>query len=196
MCECQGPLTAVSCQVGTVLLMALTCETKEQRFLLVLHNVEVGDLSCNTPHSHQHRITNATQLRKETALRWGYFNLVHLSIWYKIKASNLIEPVKVFLKFPQWIYYVVNKKSIDGLDDSYILKPWLVQNLVAKGCQASKEDIRYGPAYLTTYIAKHIASLSRNNFYCDRFLLICHSAILYISFHAMNDWRFYSICIS
>lgn len=69
--ECQGPLTAVSCQVGTVLSMALTRETKEQRFLLVLHNVEVGDLSYVTQSSHEHRNTNATQLRKETALRRG-----------------------------------------------------------------------------------------------------------------------------
>lgn len=30
--ECQGPRTAAGCQVGTVLLMALTCEIEEHRF--------------------------------------------------------------------------------------------------------------------------------------------------------------------
>lgn len=41
--ECQGPRTAVGCQVSTVRLMALTCEIYEHRFLLLLHNEEVGD---------------------------------------------------------------------------------------------------------------------------------------------------------
>lgn len=46
--ECQGPCSTVGCKVGTVLLMALTCETEEHEFLLMLHKEEVGDASCVT----------------------------------------------------------------------------------------------------------------------------------------------------
>lgn len=51
---------AVGCQVGTVLLMALTCEIEEHEFLLMLHNGEVRDLSYITQSSQEGKNTNVT----------------------------------------------------------------------------------------------------------------------------------------
>lgn len=81
--ECQGPRTAFGCQVGTVLLMELTCETEEHRFLFNVTQWGSGRLKLRNSRVHMNAEAQMSPNWKEK-LFWDEANSIlsiSVSVW-------------------------------------------------------------------------------------------------------------------